>query len=224
MTLDTMETIEAATSVAGTAVQGQAPFTIKRLKALRAPEPKLWGEADTSPVPATLLDWYWHGTPVSNLDSILEHGLLPERTSADKKTCLAARSHVAYFWGRVQTACSRSGEDIALIRIPGSALQTPQLFIEKGTISVNPYGQHRPELQAPWRKRTWEANAWQEFQATFGCIATAQVLRVTPEMVVRVPADGRRSDFQLVLNEMNTGEPPQVDPGLVDAHKRPQAA
>jgi hypothetical protein len=211
--LDVME--HSAAHTIDTPAGIRAPFTINRLKALRAPEPKLWGEADLSPVGDTLLDWYWHGTPASNIPSILEHGLLPARTKSYKRTCLAARSHVAHFWARVQIYGENVGEDIALIRIPGSALVASQLFIEKGTLRCGPYGEYRPDVRHAWKKQRWADTNWQGFQAAFGSISTDQILRVEPEMIVRARVGGKQTILPTLLAEMNAGEPPKVDPNLV---------
>jgi hypothetical protein len=211
--LDTMDKPQTAAVVVGAPLQ--APFTLKRLKALRAPKPKLWGEADLSPVPATLLDWYWHGTKASNIPSILEHGLLPERTQTYHRTCLAARAHAAHFWGRLQLVFDRSKvqDAVAFIRIPGSMLQTSNLFIEQGSLLISAYGKNQPSV-VKGAQTKWDDTDWAGFQAAFGCISTTQTLRVTPEMITTVPFHAGPGLVDSVLAELDAGVPPAVDPGL----------
>lgn len=199
----------------------KAPFTLRTLKHLRAPRPLLGQEADLSPVGDTLLDWYWHGTSVSNLPAIFEHGLLPEKTQHYKRTCLAARSHVAFFWGRLSAVLAQRREDVALIRIPGSMLRVEQLGVEEGILDKGPYGDQDPTIVNAWKKArkkpscmprmrkgyAWDLKDWRKSQATFGVVSTDQILRVTPEMVVECPISDEDFTLAATIREMNIGKP-----------------
>lgn len=183
-----------------------APFTLKRVKSLSAPQPLLREKADLSPVGNTLLDWYWHGTPASNLPSIYEHGLLPEKTKNYRRTCMAARSHVAFFWGKLSIAIDGRAEPVALIRIPGWALREADLGVEKGSLQDGAYGNKMPDI-AKASRQTWPHASWGAFQATFGCISTAQPLTITPEMVVVCPMLASDIGMQAAIQEWSAGKP-----------------
>lgn len=193
-------------------------FNPRGLENLIAPEPLLWEEADLSPIAPERQAWYWHGTLTSNIPSILDHGLLPEKTS-DRvpRVCLAARAHVAFLFARMQLFyAANPDEDISLIAVPGRMLATKDLRIDHGCIYGRPYGRSLPHIRKA-KLRNWRTGEWNEFQAIFGCITTRQSLAVDPAWVRRIPMPGLRDIKYTILSELEFGRPQRPDPNTCDS-------
>lgn len=191
---------------------------------------RLWEHADFSAPPTHKAKVYWHGTPIRHLDSVLEHGLLPEKTHKYGKVCLSTQAHASLYWARIDVfILRRIPSEVALIRVPGDMLDESLFDIEHGSIHNDAYGKRNPDLRAREKAHSPEEilGSWSVFQGIYGAIQTAQTIPVTPDMVFRVPVDPKGFCYDLLLKESDSGVPgpaPRSTPVPAPAPRRARAA
>lgn len=190
---------------------------------------RLWEHADTSAPPTHKAKVYWHGTPIKHLDSILEHGLLPEKTQHYRKVCLSTQAHASLLWARLDVFVSwERPSEVALIRVPGTMLDESLFDIEHGSIEDGgAYGNAHPDLRA--REKAHDPKdilaSWSVFQGVFGAVQTSQRIPVTPDMVFRVPVAPQGFKHAAILRELASGVPgPAPRPTPLPAPKRARRA
>lgn len=178
----------------------------------------------------SLLDetpYLYHGTTVSNLDGILEEGLLPEKTKGIlDHVCLSSDIHQALFFGRLSNIQLGSGYinrdyRTVLIRIPTCSLDRTQFCSETGSYRLSAYGHMRSDRQHIDLKPLLDDP--EGFLRATDAIGYKQRVQVTPDMIDWRFTSIRTVGMQEALNELRYGVAPDDIQEILAADMYPTA-
>lgn len=151
---------------------------------------------------------FYHGTDAANIPSILEKGILPKTGGRDGIThaCLTTDLHCALLFGRLNQVLSGArAVDIAVITIPGEALDPKTLCVEWGSVTISAYGQRRPGRSEDALHKL--GDDWKAVFAATDCIGVQYAVPVREDWVDTrfLNVDLQKESIADLLKEMERG-------------------
>lgn len=180
-----------------------------------AQHPQIFDLRSATPVPGAadpdLSCVFWHGTRVGRLESILDQGLLPEK-SCIGHTCLARSPEIALYYGRLQQSFgggSNPEDAPVLIRVNGSHLDPQCCVPEHGCAGISAYGCDRPG------RKPADLSAlppgWRPLLNATECLGYSGNIPVSEDMIDRRAAELPAISIDALIKDDRRGFPSQPE-------------